>query len=140
MTPISRRRTLIAGLAAGLTFNIGGMASAGFLGLGEAFARFEIVPAGAGVVLHLALRFGIGLAGTYLYAGMTSHYGQGKYTALRVGVAIWLIGYLPSLALLEEIGFLTGTQALLSSGWGLLEACAAIGVAATVYRPTSQTP
>lgn len=118
-----------------MILNIGGVASAAFLGLGEAFARFGVVPDGASVLLHSALRFGIGLAAAYLYAGMTSRFGVGLPTALRVGVAIWLIGYAPPLALLNELGFLGGAQAGLSAAWGLVEACAAAATAALIYRP-----
>ena len=135
MASLNRTRFLLSGLAAGLVLNISGMVSAGLLGLAESFATFEVVPGGAGVLLHLALRFGIGLAGAYIYVSMTSRFGVGIRTALRVGVLIWLIGYAPSLALLREVGFLSGQQAVLIAAWGIVEACAAMSLAALLYRP-----
>lgn len=86
--------------------------------------------------LHLALRFGVALAGTYIYVCLTSRNGVGISTAIQAGVLLWLIGYAPSLALLTEIGFLSGQQAILVAIWGLAEACAAMSMAALIYRPT----
>lgn len=128
-------RLFVAGLGAGVILNLGGMASATLLGLGEAFARFGVNPDAASVLLHSALRFGIGLAAAYLYAAVTSSFGVGRPSVLRVGLAMWLIGYAPSIALLNELGFLGGRQAVLSAGWGLVEVSVAVATAALICQP-----
>ncbi|HSR50000.1 MAG TPA: hypothetical protein VLV83_04180 [Acidobacteriota bacterium] len=128
------KNVLLAGLAAGLVFNVAGMTSAVLIGLGESFARAGISPQVGGAVIHLGLRFGLGLAAAYLYALACGRLGSGLGAAGRLAVPVWMIGYLPPVVLLHEIKFLTQNQAILSALWGLLEAGAAIGVAIFVYN------
>jgi hypothetical protein len=104
------KRILIGGLCAGFVFTIGGMASAFILNLPEAFARFGVEPSAATAALHTGLRFGLGLASVVVYAGMRTGLGPGPWTAVRVGLLIWFVGYIPGSFVLHELGVLTNAQ------------------------------
>ncbi|HSR70604.1 MAG TPA: hypothetical protein VLU25_21940 [Acidobacteriota bacterium] len=131
------RSVLLAGLAAGVILNVGGMAAALLIGLGDSFTRAGASPQLGGALLHTGLRFGIGLAVAYLYAIAGRRLGEGLSAVGKLVLPVWLIGYLPPVALLHEIGFLSRNQAVLSAAWGLVEASAAISMAVLVYNRLS---
>lgn len=139
MDLIDRRRLAAAGLVAGATINVSGMISAGILGLADSFRRAGIVPDSQSLLLHLGLRFCVGASAAYLYAKVLTQREPGVVPVLQVALPVWLIGYAPPLALLNEVGFLTARQASLSAVWGLFEVCAAVAAAAAIYGKPART-
>lgn len=104
MAHISRGRVILGGLLAGLVINIFEYITNGVI-LGAAWGRamqalgrpaqFHI---GAIVVFNV-WGFLLGIASVWLYAAIRSRYGAGSVTALRAGLAAWIIGsFLPNLA------------------------------------------
>jgi len=128
------RSTVRGGFAAGVVFNLMGMASALVVNLPEIFGRFGVEPTLGVFFLHLGLRFGFGFASVAVYAGMRGGYGQGPKTAAGAGFLVWFIGYLPSSVVLHELGVFSGSILAFALAWGLVEAVAATLVGARLYR------
>jgi hypothetical protein len=77
-----------------------------------------------------------------IYTKVHTQREPGVVPVLEVALPVWLIGYAPSLALLNEVGFLTVRQASLTSlsaVWGLFEVCAAVAAAAVIYGKPGRT-
>jgi hypothetical protein len=128
------RRVALAGAAAGLIFNVGGMSLAALIGLPETFARFGVQPTPGTALLHVSLRFGLGFALVVAYAGARIGLGPGLATAMKAGLVIWFVGYVPGSAVLHELGVLTRPQLLLALSWGLGEVLLAAAVGGWLYR------
>jgi hypothetical protein len=128
------KSVLMGGVAAGVVYNVSGMASALLVNLPEIFSRFGVAPTSGVFLLHLSLRLGLGLASVVLYAGMRAGYGTGPKTAVGAGFLVWFIGYVPSSVVLHELGVFTGAQLAFAISWGLAEAVLATSVGARIYR------
>lgn len=97
MATINRKRVILGGLVAGLVSNISGILQAHFLFAG--YVRSIVQSLGIvtfppyTVYLHLASRFGMGLAVTWLYAALLPRFGPGAGTAVIVGTVAWLFSF-----------------------------------------------
>jgi len=131
---MNTKRILLAGLVAGLLFNILGMASALAFDLQAAFTRLGWEPAPGAFPLHLSMRFGLGIASVFLYAAIRPRFGPGLKTAMIAGVYLWFVGYLLTGILMTEIGVFDLSQGFLLVIWGLIEAPLATSVGAWLYR------
>lgn len=134
MSEVAWRRAAIAGAASGLVYNVGGIVSAWLIDLPEAFMRFGVEPSATTALVHVSLRLGLGLGGVLLYAGARDGWGPGTSTAVRVGLLVWFIGYVPGTTVLHELGVLTSSQLAFALLWGVAEAVAATVLGARLYR------
>jgi hypothetical protein len=144
---LERRRTLginwaswlRSGLLAGLVISLSGSLLAhNVLGPGYVAAfrshMVDPLPVGPTIALNLAIRFGFGLLGMFLYVAFRPRFGPGPATAALAGLALAVGTYLPHLLLLGQFGILTGSQALLAGAWGVAEAVLACVAGAWAYR------
>jgi hypothetical protein len=134
LTDVAWRRAMIAGAASGLVYNVGGIASAWLTGLPEAFMRFGVEPSATTALVHVSLRLGLGLGSILLYAAARDGWGPGPSTAVRVGLLVWFIGYVPGSTVLHELGVLTSGQLAFALLWGVAEAVGATVLGARLYR------
>lgn len=130
-------RIVLAGGVSGVVFNVLGITSALLVGLPRIFAQFGVEPSSGTALLHLGLRFVLGFATALMYAGMRGGLGPGPITAARVGVLVWLVGYLPASVVLHELGVFSSAQMAFALLWGLAEAVLAALVAGWLYRDRS---
>lgn len=124
----------MGGLAAGVLYNVGGMAAAAILNLQDAFVRLGLRPSPLVFLLHIGMRFGFGLLSVFVYSAIRPRFGPGPRTALIAGVIMWLSAQVPLVTIMAELGALTVMQALTGVLWGLGEAVAATLVGARLYR------
>jgi hypothetical protein len=131
---INLRRVLSGGLIAGFFYNGGGITVAILLNLEDTFARFGAEPSLAGGLLHMGVRFGLGIVSVFLYAGIRPRFGPGPNTAILAGILMWFAAYVPGTLVLQQLGVFTGIQTAIAIAWGLMEACIATIAGALVYR------
>jgi len=134
MTPVNIKRVVLAGLLAGVVYNVGGITIATILDLEAAFTRFGWGPTAAAAFIHLGIRFGLGIVSVYLYAAIRPRFGPGPTTALRAAGLIWLTAYVPGTLVLMELGLFTGSATAIELAWGLVEAGLATTLGAWAYR------
>jgi len=129
-------RLVLAGLAAGLIFNLGGLSAAAIIGMRETFARYGIEPSAAAGLLHLGLRFGLGFTAAWLLA-MTGRAGTPRewLAALAIGLSVWFCAYVPGSFVLFELGVFSGRSLGFSLFWGCAESLLAAVVAVCLLRP-----
>lgn len=93
--PIDWRRVILGGLIAGLILLLVQMVFHWIiLGANWWFFRAltEPLARAAGIVRYTGLHFIIGLTAVWLYAAARPRYGPGPKTAVRIGLAYWVIG------------------------------------------------
>lgn len=134
MKGINLRRLIIGGLCAGFLYNAGGLTAAILLNLEDTFAAFGAEPSLGAGLMHLSIRFGLGLASVFLYAGIRPRFGPGPGTALIAGVIIWFAAYVPGTLVMQELGVFPNMEAAFVVAWGLMESCVATLAGAVVYR------
>lgn len=112
-----------AGLVAGLVINFSGIAVVHFL-LGPDYVSslLALVPDPKSpwiLVHHLSIRFGFGILCVLLFAALRPAFFHRWTTVLAAGGFVFLAGYVPLAAMLNEFGVLSGWKmwATLLSGW-----------------------
>jgi hypothetical protein len=138
---ISWGRVVLGGLAAGLVMNVGEAAlHGGILGTDavELFKRFGLADTAEGwqMALLVGVTFVLGLAAVWLYAAIRPRYGPGPATAIRAGLAVWVLAHLWSGVYLGAgfAGLITTRLAWIPVAWGLFEAPIGTLVGAWLYR------
>jgi hypothetical protein len=99
MGTINTSRVVLGGLVAGLVMNIREAAlHGGVLGQDAAdhFKSMNIPDTAhpAQVVSLIVVTFVIGIAAVWLYAAIGPRYGAGPKTAVRAGLAVWVLSHL----------------------------------------------
>jgi hypothetical protein len=136
-----------AGLLAGAILNVSGVVLAhAVLGSDyiEAVRRHVAVatPLPITMVKNIAIRFGYGLLGMFLYVGLRPRFGPGPRTALIAGLALFLGAYGPGILTFTQFGILAGSRLWITVVWSLVEACAACVLGAWTYHepPAGMAP
>lgn len=135
---LNLKRTLLGGLAAGLTFTIGGLISALIMGLPDTFAEYGVAPSGSSALLHTGLRFGLGFAAIFLFAGMRKGLGRAPLTALLTAFLVWYIAYVPGTTVLHQLGVYDDQQLTIGLVWGLAETMVALLLGAWLFQDAGQ--
>ncbi len=130
--------TVLAGLVAGLWINLSGMALVYFV-LGSEYVHrlVELVPQPTGpgmVIRHLSLRFGFGILCVALYALLRPRVHPATTAALVAAAFLFLLGYVPLSAMLNELGALVGWRLWVSLAWGAGEALVATLLGSYLYE------
>jgi hypothetical protein len=134
---INTKRILLGGLAAGLVSNVSGLLLAHFFLAGDVRALLERlnVQLGLGVaLLHVGMRFAVGLGAVWLYAAIRPRFGPGPRTAALAGLALWLFTYVFSLLGITPYGLYPVSTLVIAAVWGLGELQLAALVGAYLYR------
>ena len=124
MSGINAKRVWPGGVAAGLLSNVLGMGSAHFLFSAdvEALMRRLDVSFGPSVaLLHISMRFALGVGLVWLYAAIRPRFGAGPRTAALAGVAAWLATFVFSFARVAPYGLYSNRTLLLAGVWTFFE-------------------
>lgn len=89
---------------------------------------------GGQVALFNAWGLLMGIAAVWLYASIRPRYGPGPGTALRAGLAVWVIGYLMSVVPPLVMGMFPVRLLLISLAAGLVEVLAGTLLGAWIYK------
>jgi hypothetical protein len=142
MGKINMVRVTLGGLVAGLVFNVvDGILNAGLLanqwseymrGLGKpaAFSVNQIV--GFNII-----GFGIGILIVRLYAAIRPRFGMGPKTAVRAGIAMWVIGNLLPNASYVIAGLAPANLTYITMAVGLVQYVVAALAGAALYKESN---
>ena len=137
MRKVNLSRVILGGLLAGIIINL-----SEFL-LNEKVMRAQneealkalgkTMPEGSAVMTTWIIwGFVAGIAAVWLYAAIRPRYGAGPATAVRAGIAFWIIGWLLSMIAMENLGiFPISALALV---WTLVECIVATVAGAWLYK------
>lgn len=141
MSQINLKRVILGGLLAGLLMNISEAAlHGGVLGQDgvELFKSFGVPhsPEAWQVISLVGMTFVLGLASVWLYAAIRPRYGPGPKTAIRAGLAVWLLAHLWSGVYIGAgfTGLIPAKLAWLPVAWGFVEAPVATLAGAALYK------
>jgi len=137
------KRIFLGGLVAGLALAIGGVLSAFILGLGDTFTAQGVALDLNTALLQTGLRFGLGFAAIFLFAGMRRGLGRTPLTALLTATLVWYAAYVPGTVALRQLSIYDDRQ--LSAGliWGFAEMTVALLLGAWFFRdeaPVTREP
>lgn len=137
MKGVNLGRVVTGGLLAGLVIDIGEtMLSVGILGdeWQQVAANLGAQQGPAAIAYYVIGGFVVGLVGLWLYAAVRPRLGPGPGTAVKVGLAVWLLAWAwPTLALLFWRAF-PAKLIWVSLAWGFVEVPLGILVGAWTYR------
>ena len=85
-------------------------------------------------ILSIVVSLIVGLAAVFFYAAMRPRFGPGPKTAVIVGVALWLSGYLMSLIGYQMMGLFPQGLLVMWGVIGLIEVVLASILGAWIYR------
>lgn len=137
MKGVRTGHVVLGGLAAGLVINIS-EAILNVVVMGDqmtaAMARLNLPPVGStAIVSFVVLGFALGIAMTWLYAGIRSRYGPGVATALRAAVAVYFLAYFYPTVGSAVMGFFPVRLVVVGLIWGFAELLIAGVAGAWVY-------
>jgi hypothetical protein len=87
---------------------------------------------GGTILIWMILGFVIGIAAVWLYAAIRPRYGGGPGTAVKAGLAVWVLGNLYSTIVFWNLGLYPMNFLILI--WTLVEAIVATVAGAWLYR------
>jgi hypothetical protein len=139
MRKINTKRFIAAALLAGVAINV-------LHGAGEALIAAEleatlarlglVAPSGPALAVLALAGFALGLAAVWLYVALRPFYGAGPATALRAGLAVWLLAcVLPNVSL-AVFGMISGGFLWQTTVIDLVTVTAAALVGGRLYRDT----
>jgi len=105
MVHTNRARVVLGGLLAGLVINLieylthGLILANGWSQALQALGKPPGGPSAGAIVIFNILGFVVGIVAVWVYAAIRPRYGAGPTTALRAGLAVWVVG-----ALLPNLG------------------------------------
>lgn len=141
MHRISWNRVLLGGLLAGFVMNVSEAAlNGGVLGDDAAamFRSFHVSDTTEPwqIISLIGMTFVLGIASVWLYAAIRPRFGPGPGTAIRAGLAVWVLAHLWSGVYLGSglTGLIPAKLAWLPVVWRLVEAPVATLIGARVYR------
>jgi len=141
MGNINWRRVIGGGLVAGLVMNISEAAlHGGMLGQDgvDLFKSYGVPhdPQAWQIIGLIATTFVLGIVSVWLYAAIRPRYGAGPMTAIRAGLAIWVVAHVWSGVYIGAgfTGLIPAKLAWLPVVWGLIEAPAGTLAGAWLYK------
>ncbi|HSA92223.1 MAG TPA: hypothetical protein VLE48_04375 [Terriglobales bacterium] len=137
MAGINTKRVLLGGLVAGLISNVSGLLLAHFFLAGDVRALLERLNVQLGLgtaLLHLGMRFGVGISLVWLYTAIRPRFGPGPRTAALAGLALWFFTYAFSLLGIAPYGLYPASTLVMGAVWGLGELQLAALAGAYLYR------
>ena len=137
MKPINWGRVILGGIAAGVVVNLSEYI------LNEIVLKKEneeamkalgkSMPAGGSTMtVWIVWGFVLGIAAVWLYAAIRPRFGAGPATAMKAGLAVWILAYLLSSVAFWNLGLFPFSA--LAFVWGLVEALVATVVGAWLYK------
>lgn len=146
MGQVAIGRVIAGGLLAGLIINASQFVFNMFVvgpQLDEAMKAMNLPPIGGQAIgVFVVLCFGIGIVAVWLYAAVRPRFGPGVATAVKVGVAVWLLAYVYQGVAQIAMGMFPPAMMILGLGWGLVEDVVATIAGAWLYTemPARRAP
>ena len=132
---MNRVRVLLGGLAAGLIVNVfeyGGHRVVLDDAWTEAFRALGKTP--TGWTTFIPANYLVGILMVWLYARLRRRYGGGVKTALRAGLAAWVVFWVIPLLAMQPMDLFPNYLLILAIALGLVGANLAVLVGAWIYR------
>ena len=137
MKPVNWGRVILGGIAAGIVVNV-----SEFL-LNEVVLKKanedamkalgkSMPEAGGTIAVWILWGFLFGIVAVWLYAAIRSRYGAGPATAVKAGLAVWILSSLFSSLVLANLGLFPLNAVVLA--WTFVEVVVATLVGAWLYR------
>lgn len=137
MKSVNWGRVILGGIAAGVVVNLSEFV------LNEIVLKKEneeamkalgkSMPAGGGTMtVWILWGFLLGIVAVWLYAAIRPRYGAGPGTAVKAGIAVWILAYLLANIVFINMGLFPFNA--LGFVWTLVEALAATVVGAWLYK------
>jgi hypothetical protein len=145
MAHTNRGRVILGGLLAGLVINLVEFVTNGLV-LNSAWARVmqsigKPPLTVSSIVLFNVWGFLLGIASVWLYAAIRPRYGVGPATAVRAGIAAWVMAVFFSTVVNYAFGVIPAGMLVITSLVELIEIPLATVVGAWVYKEEqAQTP
>jgi hypothetical protein len=89
---------------------------------------------GATIVVWMLYGLILGIAAVWLYAAIRPRFGPGAGTALKAGLAVWVLAYLLYTIGTLNMGLFPSRLLLIGLVWGLVEILIATTLGAWAYR------
>jgi hypothetical protein len=145
MGKINVGRWLLGGIVAGILVDVSetilnavvlkGQWDAAMKALGR-----PMTESGGAMVVWMAWGLVYGLACVWLYAAIRPRFGPGAGTALKAGLAAWLLADLLSSVGMGNMGILPSGLLTTSAIWSLVETLVVTTVGAWIYREEGAAP
>jgi hypothetical protein len=137
MKSINWGRVIMGGIAAGIVINISEylLNEVAFKKVNEEAMKAlgKTMPEGGSTILvWLLWGFLLGISAVWLYAAIRTRYGAGAATAIKAGVAVWVMAQLLATIVFWNLGLFPLTPVILL--WTLVESIVATVVGAWLYR------
>jgi hypothetical protein len=143
MAHTNRGRVILGGLVAGVVINVVEFVTNGVVlkeTWGQAMQALQKPSEinGSTIVAFNIWGFLMGIAAVWLYAAIRTRYGQGAGTAVRAGVAIWVLAYfLPNLSI-YALDLFPVNLLVITGIVGLVEVVIATVAGASIYKEGAQ--
>jgi hypothetical protein len=139
MGKINLKRMILGGLLAGVVINLVEFIAHGMIlkhAWAISMAALGLTPgiSTTSRVVFIAWGFLVGLVAVWLYAGLRPRYGAGPKTALRAGLAFWVLAYLTPAFGQAALKLFPSSLMLAASAVGLVAAVLATLAGAWLYR------
>jgi len=137
---LSQSRIIRAGIVAGLVFVAGGLGL--YFVLGRVFpdvmdrALGDTRIGGRDVAVNAGIRLLLGWITVWLYAAARFRLRSTFRTAVRVGLAVWFIAYVPQVWIQGKLGVFPWTLLGVILAWGFVETLAAAIIGGFLHQRT----
>ncbi len=134
MKPINWGRVILGGIAAGVVINLSEwVLNEVVLKTANEEAMKALGKTGTGsIAVWILWGFLIGIVAVWLYAAIRPRYGAGPGTALKAGVAVWVLAYLSATIAFTNLGLFPFKA--VGFIWTLVAALVATVVGAWLYK------
>lgn len=143
MAHTNRGRVILGGLLAGVVINVVEFVTNGVI-LKDAWGQVmqalqkSAEPSGSQIVMFNVWGFLVGIGAVWLYAAIRPRYGQGAGTAVRAGVAVWVLAYFLANLMLGSLGVFPTRLLVITGVVGLAEVVIATVAGASIYKEEAQ--
>lgn len=143
MAHTNRGRVVLGGLLAGVVINVVEFVTNGVI-LKDTWAQVmstlqkPATPSTSEIVLFNVWGFIVGIGAVWLYAAIRPRYGQGAGTAVRAGVAVWVLAYFLSNLMFYNLGLFPTRLLVITGIVGLAEVVIATMAGASIYKEEAQ--
>ena len=143
MAHTNRGRVILGGLLAGVVVNVVEFVTNGVVlkdTWGQAMLALQksTEPSAGQIVMFNVWGFLAGIAAVWVYAAIRPRYGQGVGTAVRAGVAMWVLAYLLPNISIYALNLFPARLLVITGIVGLAEIIVATVAGAWIYKEEAQ--
>ena len=143
MAHTNRGRVILGGLLAGVVINVVEFVTNGVIlkdALGQVMQALQRTaePSVSQIVMFNVWGFLVGIGAVWLYAAIRPRYGLGAGTAVRAGVAVWVLAYFLANLMLGSLGVFPTRLLVITGVVGLAEVVIATVAGASIYKEEAQ--